>query len=244
MAQYNYILSDFPNNKYNSDTLSEEIIVSSISSTLERIDGNLSGCSIFFLTDLSGPDLTTLNTVVSNHQGDPAADAGNVEITGSLFINAKDVSISTTPVTISAIDASGQIVNASISPIYYGQDLQIEASLGIMSTTAQTPQIAVSMTTSDLPSGSYKVTVTWLGSYTHDKSWAIYDVTINDTPQGVRPQIQFAGPKDVDPTEPFYRQFYVTLSGVNIIQLRYWWDGLSPGGINTISDAIIELKRL
>ena len=50
MANYTYILSDFPNNKYDSDSLSEEIVASSISSTLERIDGDPEGCDIYFLS--------------------------------------------------------------------------------------------------------------------------------------------------------------------------------------------------
>lgn len=243
MAKYTYILSDFPNNKYNSDTLTEEIVESSISSTLERIDGTILGCSIYFLTDLSAPDQTTLDTVVANHQGELAPDAGNVNITGDLFITAKDVSIATEAVFISAIDASGQVVNAAIAPIYYGQDLQIESSMGIVSTNGTTPLVKVEMITQDLPSGNYKLSATWMGTYTHDKSFAIYDLTLNGTPQGVRPEIQFSGPKDTDPTLSFYRQYYLTLSGINTFQLRYW-TSTTPLGVNTISDAILELKRL
>ena len=39
MAKYTYILSDFPNNKYDSDTLTEEIGSSSITGVLQYING-------------------------------------------------------------------------------------------------------------------------------------------------------------------------------------------------------------
>ena len=95
MASYTYILSDFPNNKYDSDTLSEEIVNSSISSAvLDYMDGTPIDVTIYFDASLSAPDITTLDTVVANHQG--IADPGPVVITdlnvdGSLAVNDQRV---------------------------------------------------------------------------------------------------------------------------------------------------------
>ena len=241
MASYSYILSDFPNNKYNSDTLSDEIVASSILSTLDRIDGTATGCAIFFLTDLSSPDQTTLDTVVANHTGEAAEDAGDQVVEGALFIKPVDAPVSTS-YTLAALDASGQIVNPQVAPSYYGQNFQLDSSTSLDTTSSTSPLTKVTMVSEDLPPGLYKITAGWVGSYTNDKNQAMFDVTLNGTPLGTRPEVAYTGPKDGNTIMVFDRRFYENLSGVNTILLRYWSSNALYS--TTISDAYIELIRI
>ena len=91
MAKYNYILSDFPNNKYDIDSLTIDVSVSSISSAaLDYMDGYATNVNIFFDASLSVPDVSTLDTVVANHQGIPPPDPITIDdapvLTKSLHI--------------------------------------------------------------------------------------------------------------------------------------------------------------
>ena len=239
MAKYTYILSDFPNNKYNSDTLSEEIIDASLNSTLDRIDGTKSEANIFFTSDLSAPDVSALDYVVSVHTGEEAADAENVEIKGDLFITTKDVSVvQDDGLVIAAIDASGRIVNPKVPPIYYGQEFQYAADLSETTSTSQTPLIKVSLTTTDLPQGIYQIIGAWLASHSSTASDMRFDMTLDGSMMGVR-HIQ-REPKDIDNVYSYYKVYYEQISGVHTIALRFWNENNST----TISDATIQLMRV
>ena len=240
MAKYSYILSDFPNNKYNLDTLNDEIVFSSISSTLDHEDGYETSIDIYFLTDLSTEEISTLDIIVANHQGEPAEDANDVRIKGALFIKPVDVSVGvpSSDISITAIDASGQIVASDVPPIYYGQEFQWAASLEEETSTSKTPQIKVTLTTTDLSQGVYKATFAWMASHSSTSSDMIFDMQLNGDTQGTRDIHR--EPKDPANVYSYYRLFYFTLSGVNDISLRYWNENNST----TISDATIELIRV
>ena len=236
--KYTYPLSDFPNNKYNLDTLGEEVRDASLSSTLNYIDGYDESVDLFFLTALTGSDPSTLYTVIVNHQGDQAADAEYI------YITPKDISIDPSiNLAVAAVDPSGLIVsdpNAILN--YYGQNFQLDASTSLTTTSSTSPLTKVTMVTEDLPAGLYKITAGWMGSYTNDKNEAVFDATLNGTPLGVRTDVQYTGPKDGNTIMVFDRRFYENLSGVNTIALRYW----SNNGLysTSISDAYIELIRI
>jgi hypothetical protein len=308
MANYTYILSDFPNNKYDLDTLSEEIIASSISSTLDYIDGTAAGVDIYFLTDLSGGDQTTLDTIVANHTGIPALDPviiedldvstitgnsgtfqGDYRINGKLWVETirrvkqetnqmiirveqenalgggniagmiiLDPTGSTTgwttgdtmPYYIVGVDKDGVLVagwSGDTQPVVrgsssgvYGAEFQIASALAETTTTSATPQTKVTLTTTDLPSGTYKIFTAWLAGSSSAQQDMIFDVTLNGTPQGTNPTMNIES-KDTNTTNTLSRTFYLPLSGVNDIVLRYSSEG---GNTTSISDATIELIRV
>ena len=75
MADINYdytIATAFPFARVDSTRLTSEILASSISSTsLRHIDTNSGTCSIWFSGPISGPDQTTLDSLVAAHSGNP-----------------------------------------------------------------------------------------------------------------------------------------------------------------------------
>ena len=71
-TEFNYsIQNDFPNQAVAPSVLSVEITDSTIVPTLDGINVNGDDVEIVFDSDLSAPEVTTLDTIVSNHQGVP-----------------------------------------------------------------------------------------------------------------------------------------------------------------------------
>lgn len=68
---YNYLISVFPFAKYNLDRLTKEIKDSSITISLDYINGGSSGVTIYFKADLSVSEKTTLDSIIANHSGEP-----------------------------------------------------------------------------------------------------------------------------------------------------------------------------
>jgi len=124
---------------------------------------------------------------------------------------------------------------------YYGQNYQLASALTTTSTTAITPQAKVTMTTTDLPEGTYKITAHWMWSYSSVRDSARFNITIGGVDQGVRTMIEVE-PKDTTNIKPLTRIFYKALSGVNTIVLNYWSKVETDS--TTISDATIELIRV
>ena len=130
----------------------------------------------------------------------------------------------------------------NLSPVgggIYGTEYQLASSLAESTSSATSPQTKVTLTTPNLPAGTYKVSAAWLCSHTSAQNSALFDVTLNGTPQGTRDTMEMEL-KDVSNIEPRSRIFYLSLSGVNTILLRYWNESNST----TISDATIELIRV
>ena len=75
MADTNYdftIATSFPNARVDSTRLTSEILASSIiSASLRHIDTDSGVCSVWFSGPLSGPDQTTLDSLVAVHSGNP-----------------------------------------------------------------------------------------------------------------------------------------------------------------------------
>lgn len=122
----------------------------------------------------------------------------------------------------------------------YGTEYQLQSSLSESTSTSNTPVVKTTLTTTNLPSGTYKVSVGWIGNGSVPNSDIIFDVTLNDTPQGTNPTMNIE-PKDANSYYPFTRTFYLSLSGANDIALRYWSEN---GNTVIISDATIELIRV
>ena len=351
MAKYNYILSDFPNNKYDSDSLTIDISVSSISSAnLDYMDGYPEGVDIYFDASLSVPDVSTLDTVVANHQG--IADPGPVEVTdltvdgslsgydgnfetlrvnGKLYADWLKNMHSASRASVVRIDDTDPLANDNIGGMVilnpgggnpygsgetqywigvdssgvtragfagdfkallnsatnvgsgeglaivanetelgikslkegtnitlttdassvtitaagggggvYGTEYQLQTSLAETSSTSNTPVTKTTLTTTSLPSGTYKITVAWIGRGNSANQDILFDVTLNGTAQGTTDTMNIE-PKDGTNYVPFSRIFYLSLSGVNDIALRYWSEATNSVGV---SDATIELIRV
>ena len=299
MATYTYLTTDFPNDKYDLDTLTTQVIDSSISSTLDYMDGIPVSVDIFFLTDLSGVDETTLDTIVANHTGIPGPDPliitdldvstltgntgtfyGDYRVEGKLWVETirrvkqvanqmilrvdQDTSLGGENFAgIVILDPTKATTDPSVAEYHfgvnkdavlfagwdgeeepitrtYGTEFQIASDLTETSSTSITPQAKVTMTTTDLPSGTYKIFAAWLGSGSSAQDDMIFDVTLNGTPQGTNSTMNIES-KDANTTNTLSRTFYLTLSGVNTIALRY---SSENGDTTTISDATIELIRV
>lgn len=171
-------------------------------------------------------DGTTLNVVKSE------VGINTLQYTGTTdqFVEKTDYN-AYTAATQTQIDA----LEANV----YGTEYQLASSLASSTSTATTPQTKVTMTTTDLPSGTYKVYAAWRASHTSASNSTYSDVTIGGIAQGTRSTITKEW-KDTSNIESLSTVFYVTLSGVNTILLRYWNEGSST----TISDATIEVIRV
>jgi len=136
-------------------------------------------------------------------------------------------------------DTSINNVSQSVGNLKYGTEYQLAVDLSTSSTSATTPQVKVSMTTTNLPSGTYKITVHWMWSRDSASNSAYFDIS-SGTSWGERSIVAEGG--DVTDIRPETRIFYRTLSGVNVITFNYW--GESNINSTTVSDATIELIRV
>lgn len=72
---YNYELNQFPNNKCNTSKFAEQIRNSTISAALDYVSQSLGFVTTVFKAELSNPDVSTLDNIVSNHDGEPIPDS-------------------------------------------------------------------------------------------------------------------------------------------------------------------------
>lgn len=73
-SKYTYTLAQFPNQKYDTDSLSDQIRESAITVALDYINGFVTNVDIYFNAELSPSEVTILDTVVANHTGEPASE--------------------------------------------------------------------------------------------------------------------------------------------------------------------------
>lgn len=123
---------------------------------------------------------------------------------------------------------------------YYGQEYQLAQDLTATSTSATTPQTKVTMTTTNLPLGTYKIVVHWMWRRDSASNSARFDVS-SGTSWGTTTMMEMEAGDTTD-FRPETRIFYRSLSGVNIITFNYW--GESGVNSTTVSDATIELIRV
>ena len=217
-------------------------------------------------TTITSSNLTTNRALLSDGSGKVVVSTvtntelgyvANVTSAIQTQLNSKQATITgaATTITSSNLTASRVMVSdatgkASISTVtsaqlttlaanVYGTQYQLSSSLTSSSSTSTTPVTKVTMTTTSLPAGTYRVSADWLFQYTSQSQYSFFDVTINGTTQGTRqPKIEN---KDGDNFEPQHVVYYVTLTaGIKTILLRYWGEGNTL----TISDATIELIRV
>lgn len=132
-------------------------------------------------------------------------------------------------------------VTGLTSQIVYGTQYQLASDLTSTSTTSTTPVAKLTMTTTDLPNGTYKITVHWMWSRNSAANSARFDITIGGVAQGTRPTIEVEAGDTTD-IRPETRIFYRELNGINTIVFNHWAE--SNGNTTTTSDATIELIRV
>jgi len=121
----------------------------------------------------------------------------------------------------------------------YGENYQLVESNASSTSSATTPQTKVTMTTTNLPAGTYKIFAKWRFLHTSASNSAYFDITIGGTAIGTQTPFSIE-PKDTTNVASLSGTVYQALSGVNTILLRYWNESSST----TISDASIELIRV
>ena len=194
-----------------------------------------------------------------NFKGDlitaSVSSGNNVDVTittppKTIIVQDEDSNVTNTPHTtlnfkgdaVVASDSGSGVVDITINhqtlPVY-GTQFQYSVDLTESSTTATTPQSKLTLSTSSLPSGTYRITAAWLWRHSSASNDARFDITLNGTAQGTNSTMQIE-PKDINSIHPAYRVFYLSLSGTNTIVLRYW----SESTTTYISDTTIELIRV
>ena len=134
-----------------------------------------------------------------------------------------------------------KVADSGLKYHVYGSEYQLASDLTSTSTNSLTPVNKLTMTTTNLPAGTYKVTVHWLWGRNSASNSAAFDVTLNGVTQGTMgTMLMEAG--DTTDDRPETRIFYLSLSGVNTIVFRHW--GESTSNSTTTSDATIELIRV
>lgn len=124
---------------------------------------------------------------------------------------------------------------------YYGQEYQLASALELTSTNSTSPQTKLTMNTTNLPDGTYKVIFHWMWNRNSAANSARFDIQLNGATQGTTGTIEMEA-KDTTDWSPETRTFYWALSGANTITFRYW--GESVGNSTYVSDATIELIRV
>jgi hypothetical protein len=69
--KYTYLLSQFPNGKVDLNTFIDQIRNSTIAVALAHVDSNMTQVLIYFKAELSAGEITTLDSIVANHTGEP-----------------------------------------------------------------------------------------------------------------------------------------------------------------------------
>lgn len=118
LTKYTYsILSDFPNQKVESISLTNEIHDSSISTDLSHINTSIGAdtCDIWFVDVLSGGDETTLDGIVSTHLGNPVIGE-SAEIVKTIIVNT---SPTFSDDLTKGIDAGDRWVDTTLDEEYY-----------------------------------------------------------------------------------------------------------------------------
>lgn len=83
--QYDYVITDTTTNEVNPSKLSSEIVDSSISTNLTRIDRLGSNIYIVFDSALSSGDKTTLDGLVAAHEHITSAESLKIYLQGTVF---------------------------------------------------------------------------------------------------------------------------------------------------------------
>lgn len=119
----------------------------------------------------------------------------------------------------------------------YGTEFQYAENLSPSTTSSTAYVTKVTLTTTDLPAGLYRIGFTWAWNHASISNDALFRTRLNGADLGLPTNIE---PKDSSTYYPETRFFYRNLNGVNTLELQYGNEGSST----TIQDAVIELWRV
>jgi len=193
-----------------------------------------------------GDPVNTFNFIGNNISASKSGDTANV----SIYVPDISIGLQNEGTVIGRypdLDIQGNIVSASeknsttgkiVVNQIYGSEFQYAESLSQTSTSSTSPQIKVTLNTTNLPAGTYKITANWRGRHSSTSNDMRFGVFINGTDYSIK-TIQIE-PQDRNSVYPLTDISYHSLSGANTITLRYW----SESNTTYISDATIELIRV
>jgi hypothetical protein len=200
--------------------------------------GLVSGSTVYSSTCLCSAGMTRL--VGAATAASALNVSGDTRIVGSTYLG--NIITGASQQNFVVIDSVSKKLASSETKFHkYGTEYQLASDLTSTSTNSTTPVAKVTMTTTSLPAGTYKITVHWLWSRDSAANSARFNVTIGGTAQGTRTTIDLEA-KDIQDRAPETRIFYAALSGVNTIVFNHW--GESVANSTTTSDATIELIRV
>lgn len=200
-----------------------------------------------FNLNIVNPYLTISGSNVTNLDGKYYINY----INGTDFVLANDngnfsIYMSTNPISyipqtfgcniVSVSD--GVIRNTEVPVTYYGSYIQFISSSAQTTTTNTTPVVKCQLSTNDLEFGNYRIVINFTHSHTSTSSASMFDLYVNSSTIGT---VFKYYPSNTLNVITFTKSYYMVMSGVNTIQLRYWNESSDS---TTISDASIEIIRI
>jgi len=248
---YTYQITDFPNSEVDLSALENEISKNnSLVDILDYINMTSPIVDIYFTEELSVGEQNMLDTIVENH--DPTDNpqesqiAGDVSIGGSIYINstASDLDQS----NFAVVDPSSGLCDSTIPFSVYGTEFHWAENMGVSSTTSSSFLTKVSLTTSNLPSGTYRIIVNYGWSQSDGDGAFEGRVLLNSNQLGETHKVypttgdKFGnGNIDNDWLDFSSREFAQILSGVNTVEIQWRQSG---GNTAKIADANIQIFRV
>jgi hypothetical protein len=164
--------------------------------------------------------------------------SNDLSITGSTYLGNVTSGTSSNFVVIDNV--TKKLANSGLKYHVYGSEFQYAESLAQSTTTSTTPQIKVTLTTTNLPSGLYKISGVARGRNSTTNSDMRFQIYQNASPLGTT-DINIES-QDASSYFPIVMVHFLNLSGVQTFTLRYWSEN---GGATTyITDATLELIRV
>jgi hypothetical protein len=133
-----------------------------------------------------------------------------------------------------------KLANSGTKFHVYGSEFQYAESLAESTTTSTTPQTKVTLTTTSLPSGLYKISGVARGRVSSTSSDMRFRIYQGASPLGTT-DINIE-PQDTASYYPIVMVHFLNLSGVQTFTLRY--SSENNGTTTYISDATLELIRV
>lgn len=197
----------------------------------------------------SSPSLTLTNTGIANLDGAYWAnivDSSNFVLhskTGNFTLLFRESSTGYIPIqyntNFALLDASNQLYNSNIPAHLCGTQLNYIESDTETTTTSTTFQTKLTLSVKDLPIGTYRISVSYIGSGSSASYNFESKILVNSVQAG---QTHIQRITNVANYTPSARTFYRTLSGNTTIQLQ--WRTNNALGTARIRDAVIELWRV
>jgi hypothetical protein len=195
------------------------------------------------------PDITLLGTGVANLDGDYWANVIDnssfvlASKTGNFTLLFKNSSTGYIPIqyntNFALLDVSNRMYNSNIPANLFGSQFNFVYDASESTTTNTAFQTKSILTVKNLPIGTYRVSVSYVGSGSSTSYQFESRVLINTVQEGGTHILRVSNTANYDPAT---RTFMKVLSGNTTIQLQ--WRTNNALGTARIRDAVIELWRV